>query len=102
MIVRLAWNLLQWCGLLLRPRESLEAEILFLRRQLALYRERGVKPRRVDAATRVTLTLLSRWFDWRSALVVVQPGQRRMPRCLQISGTRPWGRSLRPSIASIA
>jgi len=33
-IVRLAWNLLQWCGLLLRPRESLEAENLFLRRQL--------------------------------------------------------------------
>jgi hypothetical protein len=36
--------------------------------------ECGVKPRRVDAATRVTLTLPSRWFDWRSALVVVQPG----------------------------
>ena len=72
-IVRLAWDLLQWCGLLLRPRESLEAEILFLRQQLALYRERGVKPRRVDAATRVTLTLLSRWFDWRSALVIVRP-----------------------------
>jgi putative transposase len=72
-IIRLAWDLLQWGGLLLRPRESLEAENLFLRRQLALYRERGVKPRRVDAATRVTLTLLSRWFDWRSALVVVQP-----------------------------
>ncbi len=73
MIVRLAWDLILWCGLLLRPRKSLEAENLFLRRQLALYRERGVKPRRVDAATRVTLTLLSRWFDWRSALVVVQP-----------------------------
>jgi hypothetical protein len=73
MIVRLAWDLLQWCGLLLRTRKSLEAENLFLRRQLALYRERGVKPRRVDAVTRVTLTLLSRWFDWRSALVVVQP-----------------------------
>jgi putative transposase len=52
MIVRLAWDLCQWCGLVLRPRESLEAEILFLRRQLALYRERGAKPRRVDAATR--------------------------------------------------
>ncbi|MDY6947696.1 MAG: integrase core domain-containing protein [Pseudomonadota bacterium] len=71
-IVRLAWNLIPWCGLLFRPRESLEAEILFLRRQLALYRERGVKPRRVDAATRVMLTLLSRCFDWRSALLVVQ------------------------------
>jgi hypothetical protein len=31
---------------------ALEAEILFLRRQLALYVERGVKPRRIDAATR--------------------------------------------------
>jgi putative transposase len=72
-IVRLAWDLIQWCGLLLRPRESLEAEILFLRRQLAMYRERGVKPKRIDAATRVALTFLSRWFNWRSALVVVQP-----------------------------
>ena len=71
--VRLVWDLIQWCRLLLRPRESLEAENLFLRRQLALYQERGVKPRRVDAATRVTLTLLSRWFDWRSALIVVRP-----------------------------
>ena len=47
MIVRLTWDLLQWCGLLLRPRKSLEAEILFLRRQLAMYRERGVKPKRI-------------------------------------------------------
>ncbi|WP_129782391.1 hypothetical protein [Peristeroidobacter soli] len=73
MIASLAWDLLQWCGLLLRPLESLEAENLFLRRQLALYRERGIKPKRVDAATRVTLTFLSRWFDWRSALIVVRP-----------------------------
>jgi len=50
-----------------------EAENLFLRRQLALYRERGVKPRRVDAATRVTLALLAHCFDWRSVLVVVRP-----------------------------
>lgn len=31
MIVRFAWDLLQWGGLLFRPSESLEAEILFLR-----------------------------------------------------------------------
>ena len=59
--------------LLLAPRRSVEAENLFLRRQLALYLERGVKPRRVDAATRVSLALLSRLFDWRDALVVVRP-----------------------------
>ncbi len=51
----------------------MEAENLFLRRQLALYQERGVKPRRVDAATRVSLALLSRLFNWRDALVVVWP-----------------------------
>ncbi|MGH8291703.1 MAG: helix-turn-helix domain-containing protein [Steroidobacteraceae bacterium] len=60
-------------GLAVRPRKSLEAEILFLRRQLALYIERGVRPRRIDAATRVSLTLLSRFFEWRSSLVVVRP-----------------------------
>jgi putative transposase len=72
-VVRLTWDLIRWWGLFLRPRKSLEAEILFLRRQLALYRERGVKPKRVDAVTRVTLAFLSRWFDWRTALVVVRP-----------------------------
>jgi len=57
----------------LRPRRSVEAKNLLLRRELALYLERGVKPRRVDAATRVSLALLSRLFDWRDALVVVRP-----------------------------
>ena len=56
-----------------RPRRSLEAENLFLRRQLALYRERGIQPRRVDAATRVSLALLSRLVAWRDALVIVRP-----------------------------
>ena len=60
-------------GLQFRRRRSLEAEVLFLRRQLALYIERRVKPHRVNAATRVSLVLLSRLFDWRSALVVVRP-----------------------------
>ena len=58
-IVRLAWDLILWCGLLLRARSSLEAENLFVRWQLALYRGRGVNPKRVDAPTRVTLALLS-------------------------------------------
>ena len=57
----------------LKARRSIEAENLFLRRELALYRERSVRPRRVDAATRVSLALLSRLFDWRAALVVVRP-----------------------------
>jgi hypothetical protein len=63
-----------WVGIGFWQRKSLQAEVLFLRRQLALYVERGVKPRRIDAATRVSLALLSRLFEWRSALVVVRPG----------------------------
>ena len=59
--------------LLFRPAPSLAAENLFRRRQLALYQERGLKPRRIEAATRVSLALLARLFDWRSALVVVRP-----------------------------
>jgi putative transposase len=59
--------------MLFRPRGDLIAENLFLRRPLALYRERGVAPHRIDAATRISLALLSRLFDWRSALVVVRP-----------------------------
>ena len=43
-----------------RTSEPLDAEILFLRRQLGLYGERVVKPRRFDAATPVALTFLSR------------------------------------------
>jgi hypothetical protein len=44
-----------------------------LRKQLALYQERKVKPRRATTATRIAIVWLSRWFDWRQALAVVQP-----------------------------
>ena len=71
--MRVLSHLIEGIGLVFRQRKSLEAEVLFLRRQLALYMERGVKPRRVDAATRMSLALLSRLFEWRSALVVVRP-----------------------------
>jgi len=57
----------------LRPRCALAAENLFLRKPLALYLERKVKPRRADAAARLTLVLLSRLFAWREALTVVKP-----------------------------
>src|SRR3981189_3311761 len=64
---------LRWLVLLLRSTEAVRAENLFLRRQLALFIERGVHPRRMDAGTRVSLSILARMFDWRNALVVVQP-----------------------------
>jgi putative transposase len=56
-----------------RSRTVLAAENLFLRKQLALYREREVKPRRATDATRLGLVLLSRIFPWRNALLIVQP-----------------------------
>ena len=52
--------------LALTPRAQLAAENLFLRKQLALYQERRVKPRRPDPATRVVLVLLSHLLDWRA------------------------------------
>ena len=72
-VVRLLADLVGLIALSLRPRRSIEAENLFLRRELALFKERGIRPRRVDAATRLSLALLSRLFDWRDALVVVRP-----------------------------
>jgi putative transposase len=72
-VVGVLSDLIAWIGLAMRPRQSLEAEILFLRRQLGQYVERGAKPRRLDPVTRVRLALLSRFFDWRNALVVVRP-----------------------------
>jgi transposase InsO family protein len=66
-------DLLRFLVLGLRSKSSLAAENLFLRKQLAFYQERKIKPRRLDNPTRVTLVWLSRWFDWRNALTVVTP-----------------------------
>src|SRR5215475_4440991 len=59
--------------LCLRPAPALAAENFFLRKQLAQYQERQVKPRRANDATRIALAWLSQCFDWRRALVMVQP-----------------------------
>jgi putative transposase len=72
-LIGLVADTFRWLRLSLRSSRSIKAENLFLRRQLALYIERGVKPRRIDLATRIGLTLLSRCFNWRDALVVVRP-----------------------------
>ena len=53
-------------------RRSLAAENLFLRKQLALFQERKVKPRRADDATRWMMVTLSHLFPWRGALVNVK------------------------------
>jgi putative transposase len=56
-----------------QSRGTLAAENLFLRKQLALFQERNVKPHRADDATRWVMVTLSHLFPWRDALVNVKP-----------------------------
>ena len=57
----------------LQSHTRLAAENLFLRKQLALYVERKVRPRRANNATRLTLVTLARFIEWRPALMIVRP-----------------------------
>jgi hypothetical protein len=66
-------NFARFLGSLLQSHCTLAAENLFLRKQLALYQERQVRPRRPTDATRLTMVLLGTLFDWKQALVSVQP-----------------------------
>ena len=54
------------------PASAICAENLVLRKQLAAYIERGIKPKRLDHAGRVSLSMLSRIFSWREAIVTVR------------------------------
>ena len=73
MVLRLVADLIGLLVLTAKPRRSIEAENRVLRRQLALFKERGVRPGRIDAATRLSLAWLSRLCDWRSCVIVVRP-----------------------------
>jgi hypothetical protein len=73
MLYALLCDAARFLRLCLRPGAALAAENLFLRKQLALYQEHHVKPKRATNATRLTLVWLSQWFDWHPALAVVQP-----------------------------
>jgi len=80
---------------------ALKAENLFLRKQLALYLEREVKPRRATDATRLSMVLLSRLFTWQNALVSVKPEtflgwHRKGFRLLWRWKSRPRGRPRLP------
>ena len=57
-----AVDLIRLVALAARPRAALVAENLFLRKQLALFQERKVRPRRADASTRWMLAALCQWF----------------------------------------
>jgi transposase InsO family protein len=73
MLLSLIVDAVCYLGLCLRPSPTLAAENLFLRKQLTLYQERQVKPRRASNATRLALVWLGQWFDWRRALGIVKP-----------------------------
>jgi len=64
---------LSFFAALLRSRTALVAENLFLRKQLALFQEREKKAKPTTAADRFVFAKLARLFNWRSALVIVQP-----------------------------
>jgi hypothetical protein len=48
---------------LLRAQSALTAENRFLKKQLAFYPRRTVKPRRLNDSARLSLFFWSRWFD---------------------------------------
>ena len=64
---------MRFLALLARSRTALAAENLFLRKQLAFYQERKIRPRRFDNVTRFMLVLLSHGFAWQDALSNVTP-----------------------------
>ena len=72
------WELLrdglQFLNVVARSRTAVPAEVLFLRKQLAYYRDHQIRPRRLSDAARLSLVLWSRLFDWKEALMVVTPG----------------------------
>src|SRR5499427_4190895 len=65
-------DLLRLAFLAAHSRRALAAENLFLRKQLALFQERQVKPQRANDSTRWMMATLGRMFPWRGALVNVQ------------------------------
>jgi hypothetical protein len=71
-VLRLLADLTGLVVLSLNCRRFVAAGDLFLRRELALYQERSIEPKRTDAAARVSLVLRTRLFDWRDAMVVVR------------------------------
>jgi len=80
---------------------ALAAENLFLRKQLAMFQERKVKPRRTDNATRWTMATLSRMFPWRNTLVNVKADtlirwQRKGFRLFWRWKSKPTGRPCLP------
>jgi putative transposase len=72
-VLRIACDCLRVISAAGRSHAHLAAENLFLRKPLALYVERQVKPRHADDATPIALVALSWLIEWRRILTVVKP-----------------------------
>ncbi len=76
-VLNVLWELLrdglQFLNVVARSRTAVAAEVLFLRKQLAYYRDHQIRPRRLTDAARLSLVLWSRLFDWKEALAIVTP-----------------------------
>ena len=64
-INRVLFDLVELLRLATKSRSALVAENLFLRKQLAMFQERNVRPHRAQDSARWLMARLSRLFDWR-------------------------------------
>jgi len=101
LLVALLQDAIRFLVLGTHSKVALKAENIFLRKQLALYREREAKPRRASDATRLCMVLVSRPFAWQNALVSVKPEtflawHRKGFRLLWRWKSRPRGRPRLP------
>jgi hypothetical protein len=92
-----ACDLVRLLVLVSRSRRALAAENLFLRKQLALFQERKLKPPRAHDSTRLVMVILGPMFSWRDGLVNVKPDtflrwHRKGFRLLWRWKSRPVGR----------
>src|SRR5438132_13685459 len=64
---------IQFLWLAVSSRAELSAEVLFLSKQLAFYREHQVRPRKLTDAARFSLVLWAQLFNWKAGLMIVKP-----------------------------
>ena len=88
-LLMLLVDMLHFLRLCLRFPTALAAENLFLRKQLALYQERQVKPQHATHAIRIALTWLTCWSDWRQASDMTSDVKRREQLFLRLHPVVP-------------
>lgn len=75
----IALDLIRFAASFLQSKSVLPAEIVFLRKQLALYQERQIQLRQATDATRLTMVWMARPFDWKETLSTIRAGRILFP-----------------------